>query len=800
MLKNLNKDPSKKLIPKYDRVKKIDKNKKIDITETLKVMANRNKTKVKARKRPLEEKHTSVKIGDPFTGQVIEVVQVKKDCTSCALFSFCSNKKRASGFYCDKFKPFATSYKAAKNFLSKNHDKKEKEIELFKFDPDKEDTSDIEALIDNAIKESEFYRPHQDMKIDDRDFPVAKNFMEFATDLRYLDEKPFPRQVQIGLEYFNEICPNCSNAKWWRKFPVDASYEEILENLVLLEHGKCPKCKKTRVEFLQEGVFLPYNTLVAVAGQRSGKSVVSAQLSAYTLHRYMKRGNPAREMELSKRSSKLHGCFVALTFQQARETIWDPFYGLITQSPWFEEYRKMMNHFSNKYSEELYKIGEIMMDFKYHGLQIYPAGPDKRKLRGRTRFIAMIDELAWFFDQKSQGQNSANIKINDKEVLQAVRASMKTVTSRCRRFIEQGIDFPQPIMGTVSSPVDYNDMIMKTYRRSLKADNTDIYGIKASTWEFNPNYRRSDFKVEYDDDPVVADRDFGANPPNDEGNYLDDIGVARSLCVGLPNAAKITPYIMRTNTGKEMTSAIYTPVWKDRSIPKLMTIDAGYSNNSFAISIAHNQRNIAVFDLLSEVIPSQLHKMNYPDLFKKVIYPLIRDFNVKMVVADRWESIKMLQDIEQKFKIPTEHYTLKREDMQDFSDRLYDSQCVFPPAELKSKRIHKMAEDNKYPRNFIDNPVSHFLLQAVTVSPDGLAKGDGLTDDIFRTVVLANSILQDRVYKKKFQGRIGIEIEQGNSVRLTERWMAPSPGMQQFYVKPIHNIGMRITPHSTRAN
>lgn len=66
----------------------------------------------------------------------------------------------------------------------------------------------------------------------------------------------------------------------------------------------------------------------------SGKSALVAMGCAYLVHRLLKLQKPNEVYGLLS-SNVLHGTFVALTYKQASETLWEPFLAYIATSPWF---------------------------------------------------------------------------------------------------------------------------------------------------------------------------------------------------------------------------------------------------------------------------------------------------------------------------------------------------------------------------------------------------------------------------------------------------------------------------------
>ena len=114
----------------------------------------------------------------------------------------------------------------------------------------------------------------RDLKIDDGDLPLAKNFYDYCANLAGKNVKmPFSRQLWIGLMLCGEMCPDCTNPKaqeiW--NVPVDLDPHELANSISVLEYGVCPDCKKTKYDFIKEGTLKDYSELVLVGGQRMGK-------------------------------------------------------------------------------------------------------------------------------------------------------------------------------------------------------------------------------------------------------------------------------------------------------------------------------------------------------------------------------------------------------------------------------------------------------------------------------------------------------------------------------------------------
>ena len=138
------------------------------------------------------------------------------------------------------------------------------------------------------------------------------------------------------------------------------------------------------------------------------------------------------------------------------------------------------------------------------------------------------------------------------------------------------------------------------------------------------------------------------------------------------------------------------------------------------------------------------------------MYPLIKEFNVQAVGADRWNSLKLLQDIEEDTKVQTFQYSLRPTDF----DLVYDYLMEDVPAVKLPKPEMDLGEifvTQDYPHGFKYKPNSHLYHQFSTVNVDGrgsVEKGTGYTDDILRAVVLGirTCVLEDTIAKYNLRG------------------------------------------------
>jgi hypothetical protein len=614
-------------------------------------------------------------------------------------------------------------------------------------DPSKESKFNINKLI-NKILKSELGVP-LDIKIDDSSLPTAPNFVTFLNEPQFLNVRAFARQNEIGTKLFGEYCPDCSDLIFMDNIPVDCSLKKFKRKVQLLDFGLCPKCGKGRAEFIKQGKLQSYQEAAVCCGQRSAKSHVTAMIACYIVHRYLKLQNPTQLLGLVQ-ATTLHGTFVALTYGQAKETLWDPFLEYISASAWFSSYHELLKGYNAKYNEEIFKFKDTFLLYRHRGLLIYPSGPNMKTLRGRTRFFAAIDELGWFDNDAQKNK----VKDNANEVYIALERSLLTVRAASNRLLRQGYDnIPTGYFCNVSSPSHARDKIMELINKAKISKK--IFALHKPTWEMNPNVTREDLEDEFTKDFARADRDYGANPPLANSPLISNVDMVTQCCSSITNRIESIKYKQRSGKkGDQSRYAIIVP--KPVISPTVLTIDAGYSNNSFACTVASIDKltKFASFKTMVEIQPRPGVPLNYTLIYKYIIKVLIESQNVKIVRADRWNSLKLLSDISVEYpNVDAKQYSVKYNDLTLFKDYIIDKEVVFPKAEWKTEDIVHF-NYSEYPKCFSQAVVSHFVMQCVTVQDTGnqVNKGSGLTDDLFRAAALAFTVIMDEKVNKPLLG------------------------------------------------
>jgi hypothetical protein len=678
--------------------------------------------------------------------------KIDKNCLTCSLYLTCENKKKSFTFSCGKYSSFEKA-ETKKKAKKKEKEKIKKSNIVIKIKKDKRGEYDFEDLAEDVIEYEKTSPLPRDLKIDDRDIPQAPNLYTFLTSPKYLNIEPYPfaKQLEIGTKMFAEYCPKCSNTDYINCVPVRHKPEKFLENVQLLKFGVCPKCKGTKSEFHADGLLKVPCELAGMAGQRAAKSQTFGMLSAYHIHSYLKNPSPQRTYNLLPMTD-LHGQFTALTWQKAKDLLWDPIYGYLKNSRFFTDYYEVLDHYGAKFGEELYQVKDTFARYRHRHLFLYPVGPDKNKLRGTTAFIGGIDEIGLF----SVEENSTKVKMNGEEVYTSMRNSFRTLRSAYYKLLRKGYNsLLPPMLGCISSPLNKKDMIVKLYDRSQTSKYAT--GFHYATWEMNPYITKKDLEQEFIDDPIKALRDFGAVPPNSSAPYIEDIEqVAAIVNRKATNAFKINTSTAKSKSGKEHTTGKVVFNQLPDGNKRILAIDAGEKNNSFAIVTGYWDSVLErpVFDGIGEIQPKPLLPLNFTFLYEDVLVPIIERMNVQIVVADRWQSTKILSDLIEECDIEAEQYSVKYPEFTSLQADIINGNINIPKPEMDSKSIEKAGEE-AYPNGFIGKPISHFVFQLLSVQDNlkAVTKGEGTTDDILRALVLGYSFLIDPDYRELLSGK-----------------------------------------------
>ena len=242
----------------------------------------------------------------------------------------------------------------------------------------------LEGLVNDILDSDSPILP--DLEYSDAEMPRYPNFIASCLALDGLNFPLFSRQAMMGVHLLGEWCPKCTPKQYHplQGIPVDAPLREVPKMVVLLENGRCPKCKRSKRHLIKHAHLMPYSTLSACIGQRAGKSFTSLYILAYVTMQYLLLQNPLHALGLGT-GSLLTGTCTAQTFSRALKLLWIPLRNILMRSPWFKQYNEIMKSHDDRYGANLLKITEEQILYGHRSILLYPSSPSPSTLRGDTR-------------------------------------------------------------------------------------------------------------------------------------------------------------------------------------------------------------------------------------------------------------------------------------------------------------------------------------------------------------------------------------------------------------------------------
>ncbi len=567
--------------------------------------------------------------------------------------------------------------------------------------------------------------------IDESDIRKSPNFVDFCLNKKFLNVLPYPRQIEVGIGFFEEYCRDCSNPAWLHGKERDLDLFDqpvptILDNIQLLEFGQCPKCKKTKNDMAANGeIHHPYE-MAGCAGQRSGKSALVAMIAAYQLHRYLVIPDPIRFFGLLP-ASQLYMTMTAVSAMQAEALLWTP----------FKEYHNLLSDVGERLGTELMHRPKTFLVYKHKRIACMYEAPNKRRLRGKTRFFTAIDEIGWM-EADAQKQS---VTMSADEISAALDNSLRTLRSKAEKKRAAGLwNCPDAIACNISSPSAKDDKIMRNIRAART--NRKIYAYHYPTWEANPEISRESLQPEYDKSRMVAERDFGAVPPLANDPFIDNPNCV-DLMIQEAHRHNLMQMKIEYHTDDFGNTTKYAKVnvpMMDKRKPRMLLVDAGEKRNHFAVMLLtwDSKINRARVDYVFDVPPEEGIPINFALMWDHCFRPIVENLLIKHMFSDTWNSTELVQKLRQ-HKVLSEQITLKFADFVEVAARLGAGELILPKPELPVEQMRLTYEN---PVEFVEGkPILGLILQILTVRQVGrrVAKPLNGDDDMFRALALGMS-------------------------------------------------------------
>lgn len=292
--------------------------------------------------------------------------------------------------------------------------------------------------------------------------------------------------------------------------------------------------------------------LLLVVGRRSGKTVVASVILAYEMYRLLNKYSPQEYYGIMPEDD-IKMVSVSTSKETASE-LFNKVIGHLQRSEFFRKFRskptqKSMSFRSQRDIDKYGPNGRCSIH-----VNVSPCSASG--LRGANNIVVVLDEMAFFFADKS-GKDVSNSNRDDRAIYNAVTPSVA-------KFKKPDGTPDGKIIG-ISSPFTKTGKFYEEYERSFRPTNTDLLMIQAPTYEVDPNLSTQYLKNKYAENPTSFMSEFGAQFSDRTAGWITDEEVVRQ---------NIVPGLK----------------YKNRSInrtPHFMGIDIGLKGDGTAISIGH---------------------------------------------------------------------------------------------------------------------------------------------------------------------------------------------------------------------
>lgn len=500
-------------------------------------------------------------------------------------------------------------------------------------------------------------------------FVPAPNVIQFITRRDYMNAPSlykYARSYQVLRDYFELRCPICNKGG---NGPGDAGdcmpnnvprTRMYLESEVLLvwkdeyDDYACDKCGITKSELIEDKLLYGYNSFHLVVGQRAGKTVTASYAGCFVEHMTYciahTRGGLWRYFGMEP-GDNYEITYLAASEVQSKRTIWAKYTGYRKNSPWFKQYVGWVKEQQKRQPRSgmlrwAYAEGatSITNDHPAVRLTINSLNSNSNAQAGATRLMAVADELARM-KQTDGAQGAA-------EIYGTLMASLRTIKSRTRQL---GLPSYFGTMASITSPIRKDDVAMKLLKQS--ASLPTMYAGRYATWEYNPFEPESGFKEDFVRDPVMAARNFGAQPAGAEHPLIAD--EASWAHAALDQTLKPTvDFELYTRTGKKGHKYIAARVKKAAMAldqrPRFFAFDAGKNFDAFTGAGGYPELRVdadgkdhitTVVEWVMRIVPPQGYEVWY-DSVVDIIQALVP--NVPFFARgefDHWQSTQLVQQV-----------------------------------------------------------------------------------------------------------------------------------------------------------
>ncbi len=351
--------------------------------------------------------------------------------------------------------------------------------------------------------------------------PEFLDILEFIEKFSLFPNGLFPVQRFILKLYYNlpldDVLPDNPDKRikvtktFHKKNAIDLTEVQYLEHLHT--EGRC----NMKVQDGRER-----RELILVLGRRSGKSAMSAIITAYEIYKLLRRGTPQTYYGMPP-GAEIRTFCIANDKEQA---------GIV--------YGDISSHVSqvDYFKSSVVHDTQTFLKFQTEGDRQRFKDPKKKKatitatfkssiakgLRGRGIICCILDELAFFVNDG---------KSSDKQVYRAIYPSLKQFSPKDPKNRHKPLGPSEGRMICISSPDAREGLFYDLYEMAKANDvaSSNMLMIQAPTWEVNPTIDESEYVIDRAKNPTGFETEYGANFSDRVRGWIEDQRDLLDCCV-----------------------------------------------------------------------------------------------------------------------------------------------------------------------------------------------------------------------------------------------------------------------------